>query len=230
MRIHRWKFCRLLSFAFSLWLCGEPSSLRAAERAPMPQLRAGRDRRRLPRRRIRSRSPTSTATAAPTSSPWAEARCAWYENPSWKKRVVTTPKQTPGIISSATADLDGDGKAEVAIAYEFAMNEPTKGKLLLATQGKGLDDPWTVTPVADVGSIHRLRWGTSSARPGAPIASPSTRSSSSSSRRSSGPRPSRRPSIRSRLTWSSSIRDPTRNRAAGRRRSSAMPRSCTRST
>src|ERR1700742_4705059 len=34
--------------------------------------------------------------------------CAWYENPSWKKRVVTGPRQTPGIISSATADLDGD--------------------------------------------------------------------------------------------------------------------------
>ena len=85
--------------------------------------------------------------------------CAWYENPSWKKRVVSTPKQTPGIISSATADLDGDGKAEVAIAYEFAMNEPKRGKLLLAIQGKGRDDPWTMTPVTDVGSIHRLRWG-----------------------------------------------------------------------
>src|SRR4051812_48351969 len=44
--------------------------------------------------------------------------CAWYENPSWKKRIVTTPAQTPGIISSATADLDGDGRAEIAIAYE----------------------------------------------------------------------------------------------------------------
>jgi hypothetical protein len=85
--------------------------------------------------------------------------CAWYENPSWKKRVVTGPKQTPGIISSATTDLDGDGKAEVAIAYEFAMNEPTRGKLLLASQGDGKDDPWKVTPVAEVGSIHRLRWG-----------------------------------------------------------------------
>lgn len=85
--------------------------------------------------------------------------CAWYENPSWKKRVITGPKQTPGVISSATADLDGDGKAEVAVAYEFAMNEPSKGKLLLATQGTTLDDPWTVTPIADVGSIHRLRWG-----------------------------------------------------------------------
>src|SRR5690348_12335630 len=47
--------------------------------------------------------------------------CAWYENPSWAKHIISTPKQTPGIISSATADLDGDGKAEVAIAFEFGM-------------------------------------------------------------------------------------------------------------
>ena len=61
--------------------------------------------------------------------------CAWYENPSWTKRVVTSGDRTPGIISSATADLDGDGKAEIAIAYEFAMDRPTRGKLLLASQG-----------------------------------------------------------------------------------------------
>ena len=72
--------------------------------------------------------------------------CAWYENPSWKKRVVSTPEQTPGIISSATADLDGDGKAEVAIAYEFAMNEPKKGKLLLAIQGEGPRRPLDADP------------------------------------------------------------------------------------
>jgi hypothetical protein len=85
--------------------------------------------------------------------------CAWYENPTWKKRIVTTGKQTPGIISSATADLDSDGKAEIAIAYEFEMNRPTIGKLLIASQGSGPDDPWTLTPIADIDSIHRLRWG-----------------------------------------------------------------------
>lgn len=85
--------------------------------------------------------------------------CAWYENPGWKKRVITTPKQTPGIISSATLNLIGDARAEVAIAYEFAMNEPSKGKLLVAVPGDGLDAPWTLQPIAAIGSIHRLRWG-----------------------------------------------------------------------
>src|SRR4029079_17706544 len=55
--------------------------------------------------------------------------CAWYENPTWRKRIVSARSQTPGIISSATADIDGDGQAEIAIAYEFAMSEPAKGKL-----------------------------------------------------------------------------------------------------
>jgi FG-GAP-like repeat len=85
--------------------------------------------------------------------------CAWYENPTWKKRIVTGSKETPGIISSATADIDGDGRAEIAIAYEFGMNSPTKGKLALATQGPRLNDPWTTKFLRDIGSIHRLRWG-----------------------------------------------------------------------
>ena len=74
---------------------------------------------------------------------------AWYENPTWTKRVVSTSKQTPDIISSATADLDGDGKAEIAIAYDFSMNEPRRGKLLLAIQGSKPGDPWTFTPIVD---------------------------------------------------------------------------------
>jgi hypothetical protein len=85
--------------------------------------------------------------------------CAWYENPTWKKRIVTGLRETPGIISSATADIDGDGRAEIAIAYEFGMNSPTKGKLALAMQGPGLNDPWKTKLLHDIGSIHRLRWG-----------------------------------------------------------------------
>lgn len=85
--------------------------------------------------------------------------CAWYQNPSWTKRIITDARTAPGVISSAAADLDGDGKAEVAIAYDFEMNQPRRGKLLLAKPGASVDEPWTLMPVADVGSIHRLRWG-----------------------------------------------------------------------
>ncbi|MHC5541337.1 FG-GAP repeat domain-containing protein, partial [Singulisphaera rosea] len=85
--------------------------------------------------------------------------CAWYENPTWTKRVVTSPKQTPGVISSATADLNGDGKAELAIAYEFALEKPTKGELTLASPPGQPQGPWSLRPLGSIGTIHRLRWG-----------------------------------------------------------------------
>jgi hypothetical protein len=83
--------------------------------------------------------------------------CAWYENPTWKKRIVSDPKQTSEIISSATADFNGDGKAEIAIAYDFEMDNPKKGKLALAIPGDSPESSWTLKPIAEVGSIHRLR-------------------------------------------------------------------------
>ena len=30
---------------------------------------------------------------------------------------------------------------------------------MLAVQGSATEDPWMLVPVADLGSIHRLRWG-----------------------------------------------------------------------
>lgn len=85
--------------------------------------------------------------------------CAWYENPSWQKRVITGPETAPDIISSAVVDLDDDGRPEIAIAYDFEMNNPKRGKLGLAIPGTSPDDPWTFRPIADVPSIHRVRWG-----------------------------------------------------------------------
>ncbi len=87
---------------------------------------------------------------------------AWYQNPSWTKRIIGATKSSPlraDIISSATTDLDGDGRAEVAIACDFAMNTPTRGQLFLASQGPTIADPWMFRKIQDVPSIHRLRWG-----------------------------------------------------------------------
>ena len=81
---------------------------------------------------------------------------AWYENPSWTRRIVSDKKTSPGVISTATKDIDGDGKAEIAIAYEFEMNNPKLGKLMMARQ-KG--DGWVYEQMGPFPSIHRLRWG-----------------------------------------------------------------------
>ena len=135
-----------------------------------------------------------------------------------EERVVTSGRQTPGIISSATADLDRDGKAEIAIAYEFAMNQPEQGQLLVAVQGASVDDPWKRVPVAAIGSIHRLRWGNvdHDKRPDLVVASlfgpaPDHR-----------PMPSQRPSVFRNFDW--------RGLTLPRADTVASRRSCTRST
>lgn len=83
--------------------------------------------------------------------------CAWYRNPDWTKQSISGPERTPRIISSATADFDGDGKAEVAIAYEFGLDAPTKGVIVLARRRSAT--AWDFEPIAELGSVHRLRVG-----------------------------------------------------------------------
>ena len=85
---------------------------------------------------------------------------AWYHNPTWTKRIIGTGGDPlkGDIISSAATDLDGDGRAEIAIACDFAMNTPTRGQLFLASPGPTLDAPWTFRKIQDVPSIHRVRW------------------------------------------------------------------------
>ena len=39
------------------------------------------------------------------------------------------------------------------------MNEPARGKLGWRCRAGGSDEPWKLVPIADIGSIHRLRWG-----------------------------------------------------------------------
>jgi hypothetical protein len=85
--------------------------------------------------------------------------CAWYENPSWRKQIVTGPDKTPGIISSASTDFIGAGHAAIAVAYHFEMNEPTHGDLLRVGPDENSISPRSITNLGPIPSIHRLRWG-----------------------------------------------------------------------
>lgn len=85
---------------------------------------------------------------------------AWYENPSWTKRVIADKSTTPRVISSASADLDGDGRAEVVIAHDFDLNSPLAGHILMARRSvQAGRERWDYSHVAHLGSVHRLRLG-----------------------------------------------------------------------
>src|SRR5689334_3043336 len=48
-----------------------------------------------------------------------KAQIVWYENPSWKKHVIAEKLTPRDHVCIAAADIDGDGKAEIAAGAEW---------------------------------------------------------------------------------------------------------------
>lgn len=84
-------------------------------------------------------------------------RVDWYENPGWKRRPVA---RTPKNIDLAVRDVDGDGKAEIAVATGFDFNDATRGgAIFLFRRPENLDGPWPKLPIGNDPVAHRVRWG-----------------------------------------------------------------------
>lgn len=87
----------------------------------------------------------------------AATEVAWFENPSWERRVLAV--DVPRPLNATCADLDGDGIPEVALAYRFEPR-PTQsvGNVALYTHGPDVRKPWTGREIDKVPTAHRLRW------------------------------------------------------------------------
>ena len=82
---------------------------------------------------------------------------AWYENPTWKKHLLTT--STRSNIDIAAYDLDGDGKIVMAVASEFDLgNTQTGGRLQWFKPGLDITAEWIGHDFALLPTAHRLRW------------------------------------------------------------------------
>ncbi len=85
----------------------------------------------------------------------------WYENPSWKRRIIVGPGQTKtDNVCISPADIDGDGKVDFAIGADWgpiARQNPS-GTMQWVKRGATLDEPWTVYPIGDLPSVHRMRF------------------------------------------------------------------------
>lgn len=82
---------------------------------------------------------------------------AWYENPSWTRRVLVG--NVPRAINLETLDLDGDGVPEIAMAYQFETNpEKSAGIVLLLKSGADPLQPWSAREIDRLPTAHRVRW------------------------------------------------------------------------
>src|SRR5579871_972552 len=44
-----------------------------------------------------------------------QRRVLWFENPSWKRRIIIEGKTEPDNVCISAADIDGDGKLDFAL-------------------------------------------------------------------------------------------------------------------
>ena len=88
-----------------------------------------------------------------------QKRVVWYENPTWKQRLILDKTTQRDNVCIAAADIDGDGQLAFALGADWRpFDTKTGGTLQWLKRGKTLDDPWTVYPIAEEPTIHRIRF------------------------------------------------------------------------
>lgn len=86
-------------------------------------------------------------------------KVVWYENPTWKKRIILDGKTKPDNVCAAAVDIDGDGLPEIVLGSAWKPSDTlTPGQLSWLKRGKSLDDEWTMHELpCDEPTVHRVR-------------------------------------------------------------------------
>ena len=88
-----------------------------------------------------------------------QTRVVWYENPTWKRRVMIEGGTKADNVCIAAYDIDGDGQLDFALGADWKpFNTKTGGTLQWLKRGKTLDEPWTVHPIGEEPTVHRIRF------------------------------------------------------------------------
>lgn len=83
----------------------------------------------------------------------------WYQNPGWQKHVIAEKLTALDHVCVAAADIDGDGRAEIAAGAGWNPGDTrNSGALFLLQPGADRTRPWTPIPLPHAPTIHRIRW------------------------------------------------------------------------
>jgi len=86
-------------------------------------------------------------------------RVVWYENPTWKRRTIIEGHTRPDNVCIAAHDIDGNGRLDLALGADWKpFNTKSGGTLQWLKRGRTLDEPWTMYPIGEVPTVHRIRF------------------------------------------------------------------------
>lgn len=85
----------------------------------------------------------------------SENRVVWYQNPTWKPRVIIADQTERDNVCIAPHDIDGDGRVDFALGAGWTKI----GTIQWLSRGASLDDKWNVHLIGQEVSTHRMRWG-----------------------------------------------------------------------
>src|SRR5436190_7509737 len=75
-------------------------------------------------------------------------RVVWFENPTWKMRVITQGKTLPDNVCMDVHDIDSDGQLDLVLGAGWqGLNAKAQGTLQWLKRGKTLDEEWTIYPI-----------------------------------------------------------------------------------
>ena len=83
----------------------------------------------------------------------------WYRNPKWEKFVLAENLTKLDNVCIAARDIDGDGKAEIAVGAGWNPNDTTNsGAVFYLVAPKERTNKWEAIALPHVPTIHRMRW------------------------------------------------------------------------
>src|SRR5712672_3904602 len=83
----------------------------------------------------------------------------WYRNPTWEKFVIAENLTKLDNVCIAAADLDGDGKAEIAVGAGWNPSDTVNsGAVFYLIPPKDRTQKWESVELPHEPTVHRMRW------------------------------------------------------------------------
>ena len=83
----------------------------------------------------------------------------WYHNPNWEKHVIAENLTELDNVCIAAADINGDGKAEIAVGAGWNPGDTVNsGAVFYLIPPKDRTQKWEPVELPHEPTVHRMRW------------------------------------------------------------------------